>query len=120
MATYTKVKLSGTNAANRPKSVVSDTWTTVHTTGSGSTTFDEIWLWVGNPNNSEDIRITIRTSDGSTSDNFTSLIIPANSNYLVLSGIPMSGDGTNTTLIQVYHLGTGNLFAYGYVNRITP
>lgn len=116
MATYEKVKLSGLPTGNLPTNFGPVGALAIHTTGSSSTIFDELWVWVSN-NSTQDNDVSINVGGEKVRE-----IVPAKTTMLFLSGIPISGDGSVGTQIDaVDELGNANpLIVFGYVNRITP
>jgi hypothetical protein len=122
MATYTKEKLSGADSKNTPIDTGSGsfTWVTVHQSGTSTTVLDEVWLWISNSDNSASADISLRAHDGLSGPTFYNVTIPPSTTVLALGGFPISGDGSNAQRIQVFAVGDGSTWAYGYVNRITP
>lgn len=90
----------------------------VHTTGSSTTVIDEMWLYVSNT--------------GNTIANFSLYIgdfvlvgifdVAAYSNLILVSpGLPVTGSGSvGTQILAQDNDSTGNVYIYGFVNRITP
>jgi hypothetical protein len=118
MATYSRRLLSGSTSGKPIKVAATSigSGTTIHAAISGSSSFDEIYLWVSNTDTSTR-SITISWGDTTDPDGLIckSVSIPANSppiplvSGLVLNGglsILAAGSSANVLLIS------------GYVNRI--
>lgn len=119
MATYTKVKLSGSGAGlgNIPVTTGSGA-IAIHTTGTSTTILDEVWLWCHNPGGGgiSYVSLYIYNSSGE----IQIYAIPEYSTMLILPGLPLSGTGSSVTTIELQTVSGGSSYAYGYVNRITP
>ena len=117
MATYTKQLLSGsTNGKNIAVTTTSGTYTTIHAALSGSTGYDEVWLYAFNSYGS-----TISLNfywGGTTASDVFSVGVPANG-----SGRVLVADGRllNSSLVVTANTsssGTNGLFVDGFINRI--
>ena len=115
MATISKQKLSGYGTNSRPISLttaVTSGAVTIHTAVSGTTDFDEVWVWATNVNTTaETLTLEVGTAD---EDQNVMAIIQPDETVLVCPGILMhDGDvlkGFSTTANKV------NVF--GFVNRL--
>lgn len=118
MATYRKLPLSGGTANGRGILVASSsiaTPTVIHTTGSSG--FDEIWVYAVNTTTSS-VKLTLLwggTTDPNDTIEFT---VPAeNGLYLVAPGLLLSGG--ETPLVVRAFAGSASVIAlHGYVNRV--
>jgi hypothetical protein len=122
MATYSKISLQPTvNTSNQgvPIAVVAtaSTGTTIHTTGTSSTTFDEIWLYATNTSTSA-VTLTIQYG-GTATLNQIQQTLPANSGLtLIIPGLVLTGTGSASNIVYAY-AGTASVINIsGYVNRI--
>ena len=116
MATFTKQKLSGSTDGKGIKisSNTAGSGVTVHTAVSGTTDFDEVWLYAYN-SNSASVNITIEFGGTTSPDNTISQSVPAQSGlYLLVPGLPLQNGGVVTAYATVVNVAT----LYGFVNRI--
>lgn len=119
MPTYTKVLLSGsTNGKPILVTATSSTGTTIHATGTSSSTIDEIHLFAYNSDTSA-ITLTIQYGGTTSPDNDVKLSIPATSGLTyVIPGLCLTGTGAAANTVYAY-AGTGSKITIsGYVNRI--
>lgn len=119
MGTVSRVLLSGsTNGRNIPVAATATPGTTIHTAVTGTTSFDEIYLWAANVTASP-ATLTIEwggvTAPG---DHLVdSYSIPANSAAFIVA----SGQNLNNGLVVKAYSGTASAINLsGYVNRIAP
>jgi hypothetical protein len=125
MATYSKISLqptAGTSNQGVPIPVgstggVGTNGTTIHTTGSSSTAFDEIWLYATNTTTAA-VVLTIQFG-GNALVNQIQQTIPANSGLtLIVPGLILTGTGAAANTVYAY-AGTASVVNIsGYVNRI--
>lgn len=117
MATYSRVLLSGsTNGRNVPVVAVATAGTLIHTAIAGTSSFDEIYLWVANVTAAP---ATLTIEWGGVTDPgdhlCKALSIPANSPPIAI----VAGEVLNNGLICRAFSGTASaLNLSGYVNRI--
>lgn len=120
MATYSRVLLSGSTSGT--PIVVSGTNTgtanTIHTAVSGSTSFDEIYIWASNVTGSA---ATLTIEFGNASDPGGHIVKA----YSVLANSPpipiVTGQNLNGGLVVKAFGGTGSAINItGYANRISP
>jgi hypothetical protein len=123
MATYSKLSLqpvTGTSNLGVPILVVAtaSTGTTIHTTTTSATTFDEIWLYAYNSSTGS-VLLTIQYGGTATPLNDIKLLIPAtNGLTLVIPGLILSGTGAASTVMYAY-AGTASVVTVsGYINRV--
>ena len=118
MATYSKQALSG-GAQGVPIAVVAtaSTGTTIHATGTSSTTIDEIWLYATNTSTAA-VVLTIQYG-GTATLNQIQQTIPANSGLtLIVPGLILTGTGSAANTVYAY-AGTASVVNIsGYVNRV--
>lgn len=116
MATYSKLKLSGSTNGLGIKVVQTATaGTTIHTAVSGTTDLDEIWLYCVN-SSATSVKLTIEWGEATAPDGNIEQTIPAESGlFLVVPGLLLQ----NSLVVKAF-AGTANvLIIHGYVNRIT-
>ena len=118
MATYSRGLLSGsTSGKPLPISATSTPGTTVHTAVSGTSAFDEVYIWATNVTGSS---ATITIEWGGTTDPgdhlAKGLSIPANSGPVLIA----SGEVLNNSVVVRAFSNTSNAInLVGYVNRIS-
>lgn len=117
MPSYSREKLSASTNCEPVKIAATSTpGTTIHTAITGTTGFDEIYLWVTNTSASA-VALTIEFGGTTDPDNLIvkSLSIPANSPPIPI----LTGQMLNNGQVLAAFAGTTNvLLATGYVNRI--
>ena len=117
MATYSRILLSGsTNGKPIPVAATSTPGTTIHTAVSGTSSFDEIYVWASNVTGSA---ATLTIEWGGTTDPGEHMVkavsIPANSPPIPI----VTGQVLNNGLVMKAFSGTGSAINLtGYVNRI--
>ena len=114
MATFSKLKLSGSTDGKQIKVAATATaGTTIHT--AHATSLDEIWLWAVNSSTTA-VKITVEWGEATAPDGNIEVTIPGESGYLmVVPGLIL----TNSLVVKAF-AGTANvLLVNGYVNRIT-
>ena len=114
MATFSKLKLSGSTDGKQIKVVATATaGTTIHT--AHDTALDEVWLWAVNSDTTAR-KLTVEWGEATAPDGNIEVTIPAESGYLlVVPGLIL----TNSLVVKAF-AGTANvLLVNGYVNRIT-
>lgn len=116
MATYTKAKLSG-STDGKPILVAATATpgTAIHTPVTGSTSWDEIWIWTYNMD-TVDRTLTIEYGGAGTT-NEIKVTVPATSGLVhVIPGLIINNGATTT--IKAYGSVTNKLTVSGYVNQI--
>lgn len=114
MATYTKVKLSGSTDGKQIKVAATATpGTTIHT--ADATALDEIWIYCVNSSSSA-VKLTIEWGEATAPDGNIEQTIPGESGLtLCIPGLLL----TNSLVVKAF-AGTANvLLINGYVNRIS-
>lgn len=121
MATYSKVLLSGSTQGKAIKVAATTSGsagTTIHATGTSTTTIDEVWLYAYNSSASS-VTLTIQWGGVTAVDNEIKLAIPATSGLtLVIPGLILTGTGAAANTIAAYAGTTNVITVSGYVNRI--
>jgi hypothetical protein len=114
MATATKVLLSGaTNGRAIKVAATSSPGTTIHTTNSNTTDFDEIWLYCYN-SDTVGRELVIQWGGTSSPDDDIKVTIPPKQGlYRVVAGEVLQ----NGTIVKAYCATTNVLTISGYVNR---
>lgn len=113
MATFTKLKLSGSTDGKQIKVAATATaGTTIHTAHASA--LDEIWLYAVNSSTSA-VKLTVEWGEATAPDGNVEVTIPAESGYLlVVPGLLL----TNSLVVKAF-AGTANVILInGYVNRI--
>jgi hypothetical protein len=122
MATYSKVLLSGSTQGKAIKIAATTSGsagTTIHATGTSSTTIDEVWLYAYNSASTATV-LTIQWGGVTAVDNETKLSIPTTSGLtLVIPGLIITGTGSAANTIAAYAGTTNVITVSGYVNRIS-
>lgn len=114
MATYSKVKLSGSTDGKGIKVVQTSTpGTTIHT--AHATDLDEIWIYAVN-SESTARKLTIEWGEATAPDGNIEITIPAESGLvLVIPGLLL----TNGLVVKAFSAAANTTIIHGYVNRIT-
>lgn len=114
MATYTKLKLSGSTDGKGTKvAAIATPGTTIHT--AHATALDEIWIYAVNSSDTN-VKLTIEWGEVTAPDGNIEGTIPAEGGLvLVIPGLIL----TNSLVVKAF-AGTANvLIIHGFVNRIT-
>ena len=114
MATYTKLKLSGSTDGKGIKvvqtSIAGDTIHTAH-----ATDLDEIWIYAVN-NHTAAVSLTLEWGETTDPDGHIELAIPPETGlYLVTPGLLL----TNELIVKAFAGVTNVIIIHGFVNRIT-
>lgn len=119
MATYSKIKLSGSTDGKLIKVAATATaGTTIHTGSSTTTTIDEVWLYAVN-SDTTDRKLTIEFGGTSAPDDLIEQTITAESGLiLVVAGLIIVGNAT-PLVVRAFAASTNVVMIGGYVNRIT-
>lgn len=115
MATFSKIPLSGsTNGKGILVAATATPGTLIHTAVSGTTSFDEIWLYCQNTSTSS-VALDIEYGGTATAD-LIEITIPGESGLvLVVPGLFLN----NGLAVRAW-AGTTNVLAiHGYVNRVS-
>lgn len=117
MATISPILLSGSASGKQIKVVATSTpGTAIHTAVSGSTSFDEVWLW-GTNSSAATVKVTIEFGGvASPDDQIEASIPPESGPFLIVPGLKLNGG----LLIKAF-AGTANVVLIsGYVNQYVP
>lgn len=117
MATYSKQLLSGSSqGAPILIAATSSPGTVVHTTGTSSTTIDNVTLYLSNA----DSTARLATIEHGSTSNVIKVTVPAQSGLmLVLPQIPLTGTGAATKTCAVFCATTNVVSASGFVDRVS-
>ena len=120
MATFTKVLLSGSTGGQPIKVVATaSTGTLIHTTGTSTSTIDEVWLYANNTSASQ-VNLTIEYGGTTSPDNQIITAIPSGSGLsILLPGLVLTGDGSVGRNVRAFAGTTNVINIVGYVNRIS-
>ena len=115
MATFTKIPLSGsTNGKGILVAATATPGTLIHTAGSGTTNFDEVWLYAHN-NSASSVKLTLEYGSTVVGDNIEISILGESGLFLVVPGLFL-----NNALVVRAFAGTTNVISiHGYINRVT-
>lgn len=115
MTTYSKQLLSGSSNGKMIKVAATATLgTTIHTATSGTTDFDEIWLWAVNSDTTAR-KLTIEYGGATSPDCLIEMTIPAESGLVQI----LPGFLLNNSLVVTAFCATANVVMIGgFVNRI--
>lgn len=119
MATFTKVRLSGSTEGKAIKvAATASPGTTIHATGTSSSIIDELWLYAYN-SSANTVTLTVQYGGTTAVDNDIKLAIPATSGLtLVVPGLVLTGTGSVANTVYAYAGTTNVITISGYVNRI--
>jgi len=119
MATYSKIKLSGSTDGKLIKVAATATaGTTIHTGSATATTIDEVWLYAVN-SDTTDRKLTIEWGGTSAPDDLIEQTITAESGLiLVVAGLVIVGNAT-PLVVRAFAATANVVMIGGYVNRIT-
>ena len=121
MSTFTPVILSGSPGQGRGIKVVAtaSTGTTIHATGTSSSTVDEVWLYAYNTDTVER-KLTIEFGGTTSPDDTIELSIPQEAGLVcVVPGLRLTGTGAAAKTITAFCSAASVVCINGYVNRIT-
>ena len=120
MATFTKTLLSGSTQGKPIKIVATaTTGTTIHATGTSSSTIDEVWLYAYNSSTGP-VTLTVEYGGTTAPDQNIKIDIPSASGLtLVVPGLILTGTGAAANTVTAF-AGSANVITIsGYVNRIS-
>ena len=127
MASYTKVTVNSTytNSGYTAGKTLgfgswrqynSAYWWTWHTAPSGTTSLDEIWIWIYKCNSSYNLQAGFGTSSSTGQNNSEQIYFPTSStNWLYASGVLMQ----NSDHVMGISSAINYNWQHGYVNRLT-
>jgi hypothetical protein len=115
MATFTKEKLSGsTNGKQIKVAATSTPGTTIHTAVTGTTDWDEVWIYVTN-NHTAAVDLTIEFGGTTSPDDLIQQSIPSKTGlYLIAPGLILQ----NSLVVKAFASVANVLCVSGWVNRI--
>jgi len=115
MATYAKNLLSGsTNGKHIKVAATATAGTLIHTAISGTSGFDEVWIYACNTDTTSR-KLTIEWGGTTSPDDTLELTIPAESGYtLVVPGLVLQ----NGLVVRAFAAVANVIIINGYVNRI--
>lgn len=115
MATYSKLVLSGSTNGKLVKvtGAVSSDAVTIHTAVSGTSDFDEIWLYA-NCTHTTDVNLTILWGGSTTDDEITMAIPNGSGLYQIVPGNPLQNGAVVTAYAGVANV----VYISGFVNRV--
>ena len=119
MATYSKVLLSA-SSQGQPITVAAtaSTGTTIHATGTSSSTIDEVWLYANNTSTSP-VLLTVQFGGTASPQNAKPITLPPQSgDTLIVAGLPLTGDGSAAKTVYAFAATASVITISGYVNRI--
>lgn len=114
MADFSKIPLSGSTDGKMIKVAATSTpGTTIHTSTSSATGFDEIWLWAQN-NHTADVLLTIELGGTTSPDDLIQYTVPTKAGLkIILPGVILR----NSLVLKAF-AGTTNVISLaGYANR---
>lgn len=115
MATFSKQLLSGsTNGKSILVAATSTPGTTVHTAVSGTSSFDEIWLYAQNTDTVDRLLTIEYGGTTSPNDKFIVTIAAQSGLVLVVPGLILQ----NSLVLKAFASATNVVTVNGYVNRI--
>jgi hypothetical protein len=119
VATYTKVKLSGSTDGRAIKVAATATaGTTIHTGSATATTYDEIWLYAVNSSASS-VKLTIEWGDTTSPDDLIELtVLPEAGLVTVVPGLLIKGNAT-PLVVRAFAATADVVTIHGFVNQIT-
>ena len=115
MAVYSKQLLSGSvNGKGIKITGTTPSGTTIHTSITGTTSFDEIWLYATNTYASPVILTIEWGSPTAPDDNIIQTLQLQNGLVLIISGLLLN----NALIVKAYASVANVVVIHGYVNRI--
>ena len=119
MATYSKVKLSGSTDGRAIKVAATATaGTTIHTGSTTATTYDEVWLYAMNTSTSS-VKLTIEWGGTSSPDDLIELtVLPEAGLVTVVPGLVIKGNAT-ALVVRAFAATANVITIHGFVNQIT-
>lgn len=119
MATYEKLKLSGSTDGRAIKVAATATaGTTIHTGSTTATTYDEVWLYAMNTSASS-VKLTIEWGGTSSPDDLIELtVLPEAGLVTVVPGLVIKGNAT-ALVVRAFAATANVITIHGFVNQIT-
>jgi len=115
MATYSKLKLSGSTDGKQVKvAAIGSPGTTIHT--AHATDLDEVWIYAVN-SSSTTVKLTIEWGETAAPDGNVEVSLIGEAGYsLIVPGLVL----TNSLVIRAFADSANVILINGFVNRITP
>ena len=116
MATFSKLKLSGSTNGKAIKVVQTGTaGDTIHTAVAGTSDFDEIWLWAVNSSTSA-VKLTLEWGEVAAPEgNIEVTLLPEAGLALIVPGLLLQ----NELIVKAFASAANVILIHGFVNRIT-
>lgn len=115
MALFTKIPLSGsTNGRGVLVATNASPGTLIHTAVSGTTAFDEIWLYAHN-NSTSAIKVTVEYGSTSSGDNIELTVVGESGLILLVPGLMLN----NAQIVRAFATTSNAITIHGYVNRVS-
>lgn len=114
MATYTKLKLSGSTGGKAIKVAANATpGTTIHT--AHATSLDEVWIWAVNSSGAF-VKLTLEWGETTAPDGNIEVPIPPEEGLILVSpGLLL----TNSLVVKAFAGVANVILIHGFVNRIS-
>jgi hypothetical protein len=119
MATYSKVKLSGSTDGRGVKvAATASPGTTIHTGSTTASTYDEVWLYAVNTSASS-VKLTIQWGGTTSPDDLLELtVLPEAGLVTVVPGLVIKGNAT-PLVVRAFAATADVVVVHGFVNQIT-
>jgi hypothetical protein len=119
VATYTKVKLSGSTDGRAIKVAATATaGTTIHTGSTTATTYDEIWLYAQNTDTSA-VKLTLEWGGTSAPDDLIEVTVQPEAGLVCIApGLLIKGNSTALN-VRAFAASANVITIHGFVNQIT-
>lgn len=119
MATYTKVKLSGSTDGRAIKVAATATaGTLLHTGSTTSTTYDEVWLYAQNTDTSA-VKLTIEWGGTTSPDDLIEVTVQPEAGLVCIApGLLIKGNSTALN-VRAFAASANVITIHGFVNQIT-
>ena len=116
MATYSKKLLSGsTNGKQIKVATTATTGTLIHTAISGTSVFDEVWIYAVNSDITISHKLTIQWGETTSPDSNVEITVSPESGYvLVIPGLLLQ----NGLSVRAFADTANVVLVNGYINRI--
>lgn len=118
MATFTKVKLSGSTDGRAVKvAATASAGTTIHTGSATATTYDEVWLYAMNTSASA-VKLTIEWGGTTSPDDLIELTVQPEAGLVTVApGLLIKGNAT-PLIIRAFAATADVITIHGFVNQI--
>jgi len=120
MATYSKVKLSGSTDGRAIKvAATASAGTTIHTGSSTATTYDEVWLYAMNTSASA-VKLTIEWGGTTAPDDLIELTVQPEAGLVTVApGLLIKGNASAALVVKAFAATADVITIHGFVNQIT-